>query len=107
MKLYDFGIDGKSWGAICSLYSNLERRVINAGNKSDWFPIKQGTTQGSVLSPLFYIIYINDLLVQLQRSSCGFVLHELNVCSPTVADDIVILSFSKSGLDEMLDISYR
>ena len=38
---------------------------------SDAFPILQGVRQGAPISPLFYSIFINDLLHQLSIASLG------------------------------------
>lgn len=35
------------------------------------FPIKQGVREGALLSPLFYSIFINDLLVELKKQELG------------------------------------
>ena len=66
----------------------MESCVKGHSSKSDWFPILQGTRQGGVISPFLYLIFINDLLYELEASGFGIGLHDINCCSPTVADDM-------------------
>ena len=37
------------------------------------FPVLQGTRQGGISSPALYLIYINDLISELEQSVLEFV----------------------------------
>ncbi len=52
-------------------YKHLSSSVRRNGNFSRQFPINQGVRQVALLSPLFYSIFINDLLVQLEIQNLG------------------------------------
>ena len=80
--------------------------VRNQAFTSDWFKVEQGTRQGGKSSPLLYLLHINGLIKELERSKFGFCMYDFNLGSPTVADDMVLFSLSKHGLDEMLNICY-
>ena len=60
-KLKSFGISGNLLNLIKHYLTDRSQRVLLNGQCSNWQPILAGVPEGSILGPLFFLIYINDL----------------------------------------------
>ncbi|KAH3782226.1 hypothetical protein DPMN_160138 [Dreissena polymorpha] len=92
-KLWKCNIDPTSLIAIKELYMNAKSYVLSHGRRPQEFPVLQGTRHGSKSSPLLYLVFINGLIKQLENSGFGMCIYNMNICSPTVADDVVLISY--------------
>ena len=61
-KLECSGISGKLLTLLRSFLTNRKQRVVLNGKISSWLTVKSGVPQGSVLAPLFFLLYIYDLV---------------------------------------------
>ena len=65
-KLKSYGVSGPFLSLIKSFLENRMQRVVLNGQTSSWKHVLAGVPQGSILGPLFFLVYINDIPDGLQ-----------------------------------------
>ena len=67
-KLKQNGVSGNLLGLIKRFLIDRVQRVTLNGKTSDWECMRAGVPQGSILGPLFFLIYVNDLATDLKSN---------------------------------------
>ena len=102
--LLDRGMDALFVRCLLNMYLNQKLRIRWNNCFSEPFSVKNGVKQGGVISPLLFGIYIDVLIKQLRDSGLGCYMGPFFIGCITYADDVVLLSPTKTGLSKMLDI---
>ena len=93
-KLKQNGISGNLLNFFTSYLSNRHQRVGVNGSYSAYSKIESGVPQGSVLGPLLFLIYINDLEKNL-KSQVKF-----------YADDTMLYSIVKDPVQSTAELNH-
>ena len=88
LKLDMMGIRNNLLAWCKSFLSDRYQRVIIGEYMSEWKLIDSGVPQGSVLGPLFFVVFINDLLIRIKNVGKLF------------ADDTKLLAIINSECDQ-------
>ena len=86
-KLKSYGFDGLLLDWLSDFLSDRKQRVVIGSSSSDWCQVTSGVPQGSVLGPLLFTLFINDMPNGVHHHCKLF------------ADDTKIIATIKNGLD--------
>ena len=86
------------------IYEEQTAWVSWGSARSAQFGIVNGTRQGSVLSPGFFSVYIDELLVKLRKSGVACHIGGRFFGAAGYADDIILLAPCRSAMVQMVNI---
>ncbi len=104
LKILHLGIRGSFYNIVKSMYTDNVSAVKLNGQLTDYFDCSLGVRQGDGLSPTLFNLYINDLGNMFNSDdSEPAVYGKVKVGCLMYADDLVIMSDSKKGMECSLD----
>ena len=102
-KLLKMGIGSKFYNIVKDMYSKSRSCIKVKEGLTNFIDLNLGVRQGDNLSPALFKIFINDLPKYLDGTKDHVDLGDLTINCLMYADDVVILSTSKTGLQEKLN----
>ena len=103
-KLLENGASTKIVKMLRKMYENVKCCVRANGDLTASFDSYTGVKQGEPLSPLLFLFFINDMHQALINDEIEtFTVEEMRLFLLLFADDTVLFSYTKEGLQTLLD----
>jgi len=98
-KVVGYGVDGKVLTCLKSFLQGRKMRLEVRGDHSDWVSVTSGVPQGSVLGPLLFLVFVNDIPEWI-RTSIKMFADDMNLWTriSTLEDSHVL----QDDLDELM-----
>jgi len=103
-KLMEIKLSKNVITVLVNWYSKLFSVVKWGTTYSNIFQIIQGVRQGGVISPLFFAIFVNNVLHKLMKSKLGCYINYVCMNSFMYADYLLLLSISLHDLQKLVDL---
>ena len=104
-KLKQNGISGSLLKLFENYLKNRKQRVVLNGSYSDYSTIESGVLQGSVLGPLLFLLYINDLERNIISNIKFFA--DDTMLFATVKDPVITANNLNHDLDTICQWAYQ
>ena len=92
-KFEAYGIDKNGLNLIHNYLTNRKQRTKISSSYSEWYDIVRGVPQGSILGPLFFNLFINELLLFIDRTNIynfadDNIIYSCNINLQTILKDL-------------------
>ena len=103
-KLAQKGVKGKMLSIISSIYTGAFAQIQINNKMGKRFKVSRGVAQGCVLSPLFFNIYLDDLLQRFRQSGLGVPINCTLFNALSFADDLALIAQDRDTVERYLQI---
>ena len=106
-KLIAKGLPAVVVRVLIYIYEEQTGWVKLGGRRSSHFKLTNGTRQGSVLSPILFSVYLDDLLKELRslKLGCHIGGYWFGACG--YADDLILLAPNREVLQKMVQVCQK
>ena len=95
IKLLNYGFDNSSINLLKNYFWNRQQRTRLNGSMSSMSLITLGVPQGSILGPLLFLIYINDLPSYLEESICKLFADDTSLLASGLSVEDCVIKMKK------------
>jgi hypothetical protein len=98
------GFDEQMISLVSNWYCRQKIKVKYNNVFSDSWYLRNGVRQGGIMSPYFFILYIDAVIDKISKLKYGCKIKFINVNNVAFADDIVILAPTAFALQNILNV---